>query len=171
MWKRLLVPHDFSDGASSALALAAQIAGHFAAEVVLVHVSALPPNVARDALVMPDFAHAPVRVAELAAEGAVRELDRIAAPLVRAGLTARTLAAATEANDVADTILEVAQRESVDAIVMGTHGRTGLLHLLLGSVAERVVRRAPVPVVIVRSKSAEATLTREESQVEDEVVG
>ncbi len=51
--------------------------------------------------------------------------------------------------DPASEILEMAREKGVDLIVMGTHGRTGLLHLLLGSVAERVIRQAPVPVLSV----------------------
>ena len=50
----------------------------------------------------------------------------------------------------ADKILEVAKQEGIDLIIMGTHGRTGVAHVLLGSVAERVVRRSPCPVMTVR---------------------
>ena len=53
----------------------------------------------------------------------------------------------------ADTIVRFAQERSADLIVMGTHGRTGLQHVLLGSVAEKVVRLAPCPVLTVRYKS------------------
>ena len=53
----------------------------------------------------------------------------------------------------ADTIVRVAQERGADLIVMGTHGRTGLQHALLGSVAEKVVRLAPCPVLTVRYKS------------------
>ena len=53
----------------------------------------------------------------------------------------------------ADTIVRLAQERSADLIVMGTHGRTGLQHVLLGSVAEKVVRLAPCPVLTVRYKS------------------
>ena len=50
----------------------------------------------------------------------------------------------------AETIVQIAQERAADLIVMGTHGRTGLRHLLLGSVAEKVVRLAPCPVLTVR---------------------
>ena len=52
--------------------------------------------------------------------------------------------------DPVSTIIRVAEEEHVDLIVMGTHGRTGLAHALLGSVAEKVVRKAPCPVLTVR---------------------
>ena len=53
----------------------------------------------------------------------------------------------------ADTIVRIAQERGADLIVMGTHGRTGLQHVLLGSVAEKVVRLAPCPVLTVRDKN------------------
>ena len=53
----------------------------------------------------------------------------------------------------AEAIVRVAQERKADLIVMGTHGRTGLQHVLLGSVAEKVVRLAPCPVLTVRYKS------------------
>jgi len=58
-----------------------------------------------------------------------------------------------------------------DALVVGTHGRKGLSHLLLGSVAEKVVRSAPVPVVCVRTPARDATPIREETDIEDELAG
>jgi len=60
--------------------------------------------------------------------------------------------AAVVAGPPADAIVHAAQERGVDLIVMSTHGRTGLQHVLLGSVAETVVRRAPCPVLTVRSK-------------------
>ena len=57
----------------------------------------------------------------------------------------------------AAAIVEAAEREAVDMIIMATHGRTGLSHILIGSVAEKVVERAPCPVLVVpRQKSREA---------------
>ena len=53
----------------------------------------------------------------------------------------------------ADAVVRVAQERGVDLIVMATHGRTGLQHILLGSVAEKVVRLAPCPVLTVRHKN------------------
>ena len=67
-----------------------------------------------------------------------------------------------------DKILEVANQVKADAIVMGTHGRTGLRRLFLGSVAESVLRAAPCPVIVVREK---ARLTSASSEVSAEPVG
>jgi nucleotide-binding universal stress UspA family protein len=58
--------------------------------------------------------------------------------------------------DPADAIVRMAEEREVDLITMGTHGRTGLQHVLLGSVAEKVVRLAPCPVLTVRYKAAAA---------------
>ena len=60
------------------------------------------------------------------------------------------------AGDPADAIVRMAEEREVDLIVMGTHGRTGLQHVLLGSVAEKVVRLAPCPVLTVRYKAGAA---------------
>ena len=59
------------------------------------------------------------------------------------------------AGSAAETIVRVAQERDADLIVMGTHGRTGLQHVLLGSVTEKVVRSAPCPVLTVRYKAPE----------------
>jgi nucleotide-binding universal stress UspA family protein len=67
----------------------------------------------------------------------------------RAGIAVRS--ALCETGDPATTILERAASGKYDLLVMGTHGRTGLSHMLMGSVAEKVVRRAPCPVLTVRT--------------------
>ena len=60
-----------------------------------------------------------------------------------------------------EAILEYAAENDADAIVMATHGRTGVERFLLGSVTERVVRRSPVPVLVVRVEDGEASVTEE----------
>lgn len=171
MWRRLLVPHDFSACAARALRVAGDLAELHRAAITLLHVSPLPPNLPPDALVTPPGASSAVRVDELTTRGARRQLEATAADLRRRGLEVRVLACAAESGDVAKHILEAAAEIGADAIVLGTHGRTGLSHLLLGSIAEKVIRRAPVPVITVRSHAPEAELTREESVAEDEVAG
>jgi nucleotide-binding universal stress UspA family protein len=61
---------------------------------------------------------------------------------------------AVQVGNAAAVIIEVAQEQGCDLIVMGTHGRTGVAHLFLGSVAEKVVRTAPCPVLTIRSDTA-----------------
>lgn len=171
MWKHLLVPIDFSECATRALELGLSLAERDRATVTLVHVSPLPPNLPPDALVTPPGATGPMRIDEYTTRGVRQRLDAIAAPLRDRGIDIRTLAVAAPSGDVADELLRVVTEVGAEAIVVGTHGRTGLAHLLLGSVAEKVIRRATVPVVTIRSQAPEAKLTREERVAEDELAG
>jgi nucleotide-binding universal stress UspA family protein len=168
MWKKLLVPHDFSPCAEHALSTAVELAKVHGSELVLVHVSELPANLPLDTLVTPASGVGPVRVDEYTTGGARQRLDAITEPLRRAGLAVSTLAVT---GDVAERLLALATEVGADALVVGTHGRKGLSHLLLGSVAEKVIRGAPMPVVCVRTPAREATPTREEADVEDELAG
>lgn len=168
MWKKLLVPHDFSPCAEHALRTAVELAKVHGSELTLVHVSELPANLPLGTLVTPPSGAGTVRVDEYMTRGARQQLDAIASPLRRAGLAVSILAVT---GDVAERILALATEVGADALVVGTHGRKGLSHLLLGSVAEKVVRGAPVPVICVRTPARDATPTREESDVEDELAG
>lgn len=170
-WKTLLVPHDFSDCAAHALTLAVDLARVHGAGLGIVHVSDMPANIPPDALITPPGEKTSVRVDEYAMRGARQRLEEIARPLREgpdASLRVRTLAVT---GDVPSAILDAARELGADAIVVGTHGRTGLSHLLLGSVAEKVVRLASIPVITVRYQSPEARLTTEERRVEDELDG
>jgi universal stress protein A len=168
MWKKLLVAHDFSDCAARALRTAVELARVHGAELALAHVSELPPNLPPDTMVTPADAPGPLRVDDYTMRGARQQLEAIAEPLRREGIAVRTLAATGE---IGEQILALATEIGADALVVGTHGRKGLSHLLLGSVAEKIVRGATVPVVCVRTHSPEAKKTREESDVEDELAG
>lgn len=168
MWRRLLVPHDFSTCAAYALHLAVDLAKVHGARVLVLHVSQLPANVAPDALITPAGEHTPVRVDDYVTRGARRELERIAEPLRKEGLTVETFAVT---GDVATEIVSAANAKETDAIVMGTHGREGLSHLMLGSIAEKVIRRSRGPVVTVRWSRGHSAPTREERQVEDDLAG
>ncbi len=55
----------------------------------------------------------------------------------------------TESGDEAEKILDFVQKEKIDIIVIGTHGRTGIEHVFLGSVAEKIIRRSPIPVFVI----------------------
>ena len=57
-----------------------------------------------------------------------------------------------ETGDEDEKILEFVQKEKIDIIVIGTHGRTGIEHVFLGSVAEKVIRRSPIPVFVIPCK-------------------
>lgn len=168
MWKKLLVPHDFSPCAARAVQIAVDLATVHGSELVLMHVSELPANLPPDTLVTPADAAGPLRVDDYTTRGARQKLEIIAEPLRREGLAVRTLAVT---GNVAAQILALAKEVGADALVVGTHGRKGLSHLLLGSVAEKVVRGASVPVVSVRTLAPEGKPTCEESAIEDELAG
>jgi nucleotide-binding universal stress UspA family protein len=152
MWKTLLVPHDFSPCADRALALAGDLARQHGASVVLVHITHLPPGLMADAMMSDRETGQLVRVDAYARATATARLEEVAGPYRAAGLEISVRAVV---GDVADEILELVAEVGADLIVMGTHGRTGLRHMLLGSMAEKVVRQATVPVLTVREPDSE----------------
>jgi universal stress protein A len=143
-WKTILVPHDLSPCADHAAALAQEVARAHGARLVVLYVADLPMGLDPDALVVPREGAAPVRARDLATGGAEAQLEVLAARLAADGVAVTT---SLVLGDVVDEILAAAHRERADLIVMGTHGRTGLSHLVVGSVTEKVVRQAPVPVL------------------------
>jgi nucleotide-binding universal stress UspA family protein len=142
---RILVPTDFSTASDAALDFAKTVARTFGASLHLLHVF-------EDPIVTTGFAeaYAPLPAetrtalvndacAQLATRLTDEERDRFSATTeVVSGFSAMG-------------IVEYAQDHQIDLIVMGTHGRTGMSHLFVGSVAERVVRLAPCPVLTVRA--------------------
>jgi len=147
MWKTILVPHDFSACANHAAALARDVAKVHGARLVLLHVAELPPMLGPGAVVVPEEGGSPMSVLDYALRSSQTHLDDLAERLAKEGLEVTTVAAS---GNVAAEISETAKREKVDLIVMGTHGRTGLAHIVLGSTSEKVVRHSDVPVLTVR---------------------
>jgi universal stress protein A len=161
----VLVPMDFSEPSTHALRYAIAEAALHHAKVTLLHV--LPPRAGPDVYYVTgapgagpqggfDFITGGPPGAHLSSESTVLLRD----PTEEALAQLRDLVPDTfhdawdvevAAGDPADTIIRVARERQADLIVMGTHGRTGLRHVLLGSVAEKVVRLAPCPVLICRT--------------------
>jgi universal stress protein A len=146
--RHILAPTDFSDYSKKALSDAFELAQTFGAKLSLLHVVELPPY--------PLEGFAPPAVsADLLSDlerQASAELARVL-PEARQATIEVTRAVAMGAPS--QTIVETAEAAHVDLIVMATHGRTGLSHLLIGSVAERVVRTAPCPVLTIRPAAAQ----------------
>jgi nucleotide-binding universal stress UspA family protein len=146
MKPRILVPFDFSDSATRALAWAAdlQATSKSDAPIHLIHViSSFPtgdPITAIDMLVPGPDEIATVK-SELAEAGA------------KAGARVTT-EVITRPTRVGETVVEVAEAIHADLIAMGTHGRSGVKRLMLGSQAEHVVRHASCPVVTMRAHNA-----------------
>jgi nucleotide-binding universal stress UspA family protein len=140
--KTILVPSDFSECSEEALRYGLELARRFNASLHLLHVVHDPMTQpwAADGFSMPLFevVEAWQKQAEARLRAAVPEADRDRVTIVSA-----------VAMPYAE-ILAYAAANDVDLIVMGTHGRSGMSHMLLGSIAERVVRRAPCPVLTVR---------------------
>jgi nucleotide-binding universal stress UspA family protein len=141
---RILVPTDFSKSSENALVYGAAFAEKFSAELYLLHVvQDLALFIPEAVLVTPPLMP-PVEQFVAAARAA---LDRVVQGLNLPGVSIHP--------EVAEglpfeEIVRVARDKNIDLIVMGTHGHTGLAHLFMGSVAEKVVRRAPCPVLTVR---------------------
>jgi nucleotide-binding universal stress UspA family protein len=143
---RILVPTDFSKHAEPALTYAAEMAEKFGAELILLHVVQDLTMTLPDA-VMPAPPPVPP-IDELTAQ-ARTNLEHLVRDRKLEGFTPRL---AVTVGDPADAIVHTAEQEKADLLVITTHGRTGLAHLLLGSVAEHIIRRAKCPVLTVRSQ-------------------
>lgn len=148
-YKKILVPVDFSAHSAEATRVAADLAKRFDAGLTLVYVYdplayALPDGFA--ALPQPEINRLLEAFQAQLASSQRQALDA-GAPRVDMKLLTGSVAA---------QIVEFAQRGQFDLIVMGTHGRTGMQHLVMGSNAERVVRLAPCPVLTVKRQRAAA---------------
>jgi nucleotide-binding universal stress UspA family protein len=140
-WKRICCAVDFEAPSRVAMERAAELAGRFEGELTLVHVLVRPPPAASDVLVSSRGA-----VAEENEEREERLPTWRADAERRAG---RPVHARLLSGDPAVEIVRHAREERFDLVVVGTHGRTGIPHLVLGSVAERVARQCPCPVLVV----------------------
>lgn len=141
---RILVPTDFSKFSENALKYGAAFAEKFSAELHLLHV------VQDLALFIPEAVlgtPAVVPPVEQFLASAKTALQRVVAELKLPGVT--VIPHVAEGVPF-EEIIRAAREKDIDLIVLGTHGHTGLAHMLMGSVAEKVVRKAPCPVLSVR---------------------
>jgi universal stress protein A len=142
-YHRILWPTDFSPLAKTALPHAVGLAGAAGAELVLLHVL---PSLA--AYAVPDLSGAlSVSLQRESRTAAQRQLGRLEKQVKGPNLRVHTV---LSEGVPFFQILRAAKRLRCDLIVLATHGRTGLAHAIMGSVAENVVRRAPCPVLTVR---------------------
>ena len=142
--RRILVPTDFSESSGNALTYAVAFAEKFGAEIRLLHVvQDLALFIPEAVLVGP----APAPPVEQFAAAARAALEHAISDLRRPGLTVHP--EVVEGTPY-EEIVRFAREREVDLIVIGSHGRSGLAHILLGGVTDKVVRRAPCPVLTVR---------------------
>ena len=140
--QHFLVPIDFSAYADHALAYAIRLAGTLDARLTLLYVMQPVPMAGVDMGVT-----LPATYLQEVEEALQGSMEAALAQVTAAGLTGEQVVLyGVPFQEIVDT----AKARQVDLIIMGTHGRTGLLHVLLGSVAEKVVRLAPCSVLVVR---------------------
>jgi nucleotide-binding universal stress UspA family protein len=138
--RRILCPVDFSPSSDHALQYAVAFARAHGAELELLHIVELPNYSTPDFPLPPAALDGIVALARKRLETVTEETRKLHAP-VRSHL---------DTGFVFTKIIECARDREVDLIVMGTHGRTALAHMLMGSVAEKVVRKSPCPVLTVK---------------------
>lgn len=137
----ILVPLDFSEMSLKALRYAVPFAKQFNAKITLVHVVELMAYT-------PELPYPPALPLDQTEE-VKAELEKIREANVPAGIPVDVV---VRHDFAADAVIDVASRMNADLIITATHGRTGLKHVFLGSVAEKIVRHAPCPVLVVRDQ-------------------
>lgn len=144
--RQILVPSDFSESSRAALEYASELARPLDATIDVLHVWEAPLFMPPASLL--ETGVADTSLIEIVRKNAEDSLAQFVSDAKKRGVLVR--AAFAEVGPPAHTIAEFARSREYDLIVMGTHGRTGLSHALIGSVAERVVRHAACPVLAVR---------------------
>lgn len=148
----MLLATDFSVASDLALEYATTLAVSFGASVHLLHVV---DDLSMAATWTPELGLVPVPPIRAAMiDEAAHRLARLRHRLERAGVK---VTSEVMIGSPAAVIRNVAKARGCDLVVMGTHGRTGVAHLLLGSVAEKVVRTAPCPVLTARATAVAVT--------------
>ncbi|MCC7424792.1 MAG: universal stress protein [Planctomycetaceae bacterium] len=150
--KRILAPTDFSDSAAASLKYASVLAERFDAELFVLHV-------AQDfnlALTATDLGFPPP---EQLREELTEQAKSKLAELPGGSWNIKSVTREVRWGNPWQEITKFAMETQIDLIVLGTHGRSGLSHLFLGSVAERVVRAAPCPVLTVRPEGHQFVAT------------
>jgi len=154
----ILHPTDFSERSRHAFGLACALTRDYGARLVLLHVNPTPIVGFGEGVIPPE-------PDEVEAESRER-LDRLQPPAANIRAERRIIE-----GDPAERILQVAREIDASLIVMGTHGRTGLGRLLMGSVAEQVSRRADCPVMTVKSPIASTVEDLKQPEVLEAVAG
>ena len=139
----ILVPYDFSEYATHALTWAVELARQYQAKVILFHAV---PVFSRTGYPEGMFL---LDLGKIETEAMADAEKRLREVVAAKGLTVLVETKAVIGDPMWE-ICQAAEREHADLVIMGSHGRTGLAHIVLGSVAERVVRHASCPVLVAR---------------------
>jgi len=143
--KRVLAPTDFSAHSEKAVRFACALAERLGAELHLVHVLSEIIPAGPDPLLMP------VMPPQFYQENEDRARDTLQSLIQPSWGKPTSLVTAVRWGSPVEAIVDYAREQAIDLIVIATHGRTGLSHVLLGSVAERIVREAHCPVLTIRN--------------------
>lgn len=147
-WKTILVPHDFSASSDHAVEIARIEAKVHGAQLVLFHVVEMVHNYGPDTeMIVRPGTDVPMMKRRYFSEQAHADLAPLAADLTRDGIAVTIV---VRSGGPVEEIRDYVRNHPIDAIIMGTHGRTGLRHLIIGSVTEQIVRTSPVPVLTIR---------------------
>jgi universal stress protein A len=149
--RRILVPVDFSECSKAALEYAARLTERLDAPLDVLHVWESPSHFAPGLgeIIVRQPGDEGMPLADFVRDRASKDMDQLVAELGRQSSVKVQIR--LETGNVGEVILKAAKDGGYDLIVMGTEGRTGLSHLVLGSVAEKVVRCAVCPVLTIRS--------------------
>ena len=151
--KNILVATDFGPASEAALRYGRALAARFGARLHVLHVTEYLPLTAAYAY---GYTSLPPNIQQDIEASAAKQTQALLTDEERR--TQLGIAATMTGNSPATAIVEYAKRHDIDLAVLGTHGRGALSHLLMGSVAERVVRMAPCPVLTVRDPQHEFVL-------------
>lgn len=143
--KKILVPTDFSEHSAKAMLYGAELAKKFGAELHLMHAVEQTPLMYGEGAYVPPETEAEIEAA------ATEQLESLVAD---AGDDVTVVRRVEHGHPFVETV-RYAKENDIGLIVLGTHGRGAIAHMLLGSVAEKVVRKAPCPVLTVRDKEHE----------------
>lgn len=141
---RILVPTDFSEFSRPAMTYACAMAERFGAQLHVLHVVPDP------AMLVPEAAVFSVESMQAQSDQLVADARKLLQQIPAGGQSGQSVVREVRVGAAFMEIIDYAKSQDIDLIVIGTHGRSGLSHILMGSVAERVVRAAPCPVLSVK---------------------
>ncbi len=147
-FKKILCPTDFSDASLCGLKMARELLAKFDSEVILLNVHKPIPHLPSPRMEAPDITFDVSSYEKAIVAGAQKSLDELKNTIFGEDANVKML---VHIGQPAKEILQVAEDEEIDAIFIATHGRTGLSKIMFGSVAQRIIGKAPCPVLSIRS--------------------
>nr|MEE4268165.1 universal stress protein [Candidatus Krumholzibacteria bacterium] len=145
-FKKILCPTDFSEASYCGIKLGGEMAVNHGSEIIIVNVHKPIPKLPKPRGEASEVTFDVTAYEAEVIKDAEENLARVSSSILDDNITPKLI---VRMGRPAEEILKVAEEEEVDAICIATHGRTGLAHIVFGSVAQRVVRRAPCIVVTV----------------------